>query len=62
MFADGEETVSMIEETLEKLYTRLQDGQSSVVWPIPLLIVDINMPYDGLQVTSRVKELYRKLN
>ena len=30
--------------------------------PIPLLIVDINMPFDGFQVVSHIFTLYEKLN
>ena len=30
-------------------------SEKVVLWPIPLLIVDINMPHDGLQAVKHVK-------
>ena len=62
MFNDGQETIRHFESTLDQLYQRLTPDEPQVLWPIPLLIVDINMPCDGLQVTTKVKELYAKIN
>lgn len=57
------QTVVTIEETIDELYERLDgfDG-TGTIWPIPVLIVDINMPFNGMEVTSFVKGLYKKLD
>ena len=48
---------------MDELYEKLDgfDGRA-IIWPIPVLIVDINMPFNGMEVTTFVKNLYRKLD
>ena len=35
---------------------------TGVFQPIPLLIIDINMPFNGLQAVIEIKKLYKKVN
>ena len=63
MYTDGMQTVIAIEETLNIMYNQLEISEEKLLlWPIPLLIVDINMPFDGLQVVSHIFGLYEKLD
>ena len=63
IFTDGIQTVVTIEETIDELFSKLEGFEGrATIWPIPLLIVDINMPFNGMEVTSFVKGLYRKLD
>ena len=63
IFTDGMQTVVAVEETLNTLEQQLDGfiGRAGL-WPIPLLIVDINMPFNGVEVVKKVKDLYKKLN
>ena len=61
IFTDGVPVITYFERILGQLSidsTGNEDRQR-VIQPVPLLFLDICMPYDGIEVTKRVKELYR---
>jgi len=48
---------------LKELYNLVENSNVSRVYqPIPLLIMDINMPFDGLRSVVEIKKLYEKVN
>ena len=49
IFSDGLQTIIAIRELLNDFYKLIKNaGASGVYQPIQLLIIDINMPFDGL--------------
>ena len=59
ILTDGQEVVERIDEILENI-KRGHDSSQKKVWPIPLLLLDVNMPIlNGLETLIIVKEKYR---
>ena len=50
----------MLEACDEEFVMRAQDNES--IQPVPLLLLDINMPYNGIDAIRNIKALYDEVN
>ena len=62
VFSDGEPTVAYFEQVLGELNASTVEKQEKVIQPVSLLILDLNMPYNGLEAIKSIKNLYEKTN
>ena len=60
LFDDGQPVVNHFESLLNTVQLEFRRNERrQVMQPVALLFLDINMPYTGIEVVQRIKELYR---